>query len=91
MSSDQGVKKILIVDDEAPIRTLLRDCFELEGYQVTEAADGHTLHERLAESPVHLITLDLNLGGESGLELARQVRARCNVPLVDCSLDTYRS
>jgi len=31
---------------------------------------------------VHLVTLDLNLGGENGLELARQVRARCNVPIV---------
>jgi DNA-binding response OmpR family regulator len=82
MPVEQQVKTILVVDDEAPVRALLRDCFELEGYRIIEASDGQGLHARLAEGPVHLVTLDLNLGGENGLELARQVRARCNVPIV---------
>jgi two-component system, OmpR family, response regulator len=81
MSSEQTSKRILIVDDEAAVRVLLRDCFELEGFTVSEAATGAELAAKLAEAP-HLVTLDLNLGGENGLELARQVRARCNVPII---------
>lgn len=82
MASTQELKHILVVDDEEPIRVLLRECFELEGYRVSEAADGSTLTAQLAQSPVDLITLDLKLGGENGLELARQVRSTCNVPIV---------
>jgi two-component system, OmpR family, response regulator len=81
MASEQAPRRILIVDDEQAVRLLLRDCFELEGYIVDEAATGTELTAHLAKIP-DLITLDLNLGGENGLELARQVRARCNVPIV---------
>ncbi|MEQ1611325.1 MAG: response regulator [Hyphomicrobiaceae bacterium] len=82
MALEQHPKRILVVDDEEPVRLLLRECFELDGYQVVEAADGRALNQQLAEMPVHLVTLDLNLGGESGLELARQIRSTCNVPIV---------
>jgi DNA-binding response OmpR family regulator len=82
MPENQDVKRILVVDDEAPVRTLLRECFELEGYAVEEAADGAELARRLAERSFDLVTLDLNLGGQSGLELAREIRSRCNVPIV---------
>jgi len=82
MTSEQNLKTILVVDDEPSVRSLLRDCFELDGYQVVEAADGRELAKRLAEAPVQLVTLDLNLGGENGLELARQIRASRNVPIV---------
>jgi two-component system, OmpR family, response regulator len=81
MASEQAPKRILIVDDEEAVRLLLRDCFELEGFTVSEAATGAELSAKMVETP-DLITLDLNLGGENGLELARQVRARCNVPIV---------
>jgi two-component system, OmpR family, response regulator len=81
MASEQAPKRILIVDDEEAVRLLLRDCFELEGFVVDEAANGAELTVKLTKTP-DLITLDLNLGGENGLELARQVRARCNVPIV---------
>lgn len=81
MAAEQAPKRILIVDDEEAVRLLLRDCFELEGFVVDEAATGIELMAKMAAAP-DLITLDLNLGGENGLELARQVRARCNVPIV---------
>ncbi len=81
MASDQAPRRILIVDDEEAVRLLLRDCFELEGFLVSEAATGAELSAKLDETP-DLITLDLSLGGENGLELARQVRVRCNVPIV---------
>jgi two-component system, OmpR family, response regulator len=73
---------ILVVDDEVPVRRLLVDCLEQEGYRVIEAASGAELFQVLATQPVDLITLDLKLGGEDGLKLAREVRARRNVPIV---------
>lgn len=75
-------RHILIVDDEEPVRALLRECFEIEGYRVSEASDGAGLEAELARSPVDLVTLDLNLGRENGLELARHIRSTCNVPIV---------
>jgi DNA-binding response OmpR family regulator len=82
-ASSAGVSSaILVVDDDTAVRTLLRDCFELEGYRVSEAKDGASLAERLAQCPVDLITLDLNLGGENGFDIARQVRATNNVPII---------
>jgi DNA-binding response OmpR family regulator len=82
MTSGQDSKHILVVDDEEGVRTLLRECFELEGWRVTEAPDARGAVEQLEQGPLHLITLDLKLGGDDGLELARQIRARCNVPIV---------
>ena len=82
MTSGAEARTILIVDDEEPVRALLRDCFELEGFRVDEAADARAAMASLDGRPVHLVTLDLNLGGDNGLELARQIRARCNVPIV---------
>ena len=74
--------QILVVDDEAEVRTLLRKCFEREGFQVVEAKDGAELRARIEQHPISLITLDLTLGGEDGLELAREIRAKCNIPIV---------
>lgn len=82
MSSAPAAAHILVVDDDEAVRTLLRDCFELEGYTVGEAKDGAELNARLAEGRVDLITLDLKLGGENGLDIARQVRSHTNVPIV---------
>jgi DNA-binding response OmpR family regulator len=73
---------ILVVDDEPEVRLLLRRCFEREGYTVSEAHNGEHLFQMLDLRRVNLITLDLGLGGEDGLELARRVRAKCNLPIV---------
>ena len=82
MASDCPAASILVVDDEEPVRLLLKECFELDGYRVLEAKDGAQLFARLEEGPVDLITLDINLGGENGFDLARKVRASRNVPIV---------
>ena len=73
---------ILVVDDDKDVRLLLRDCFELEHYRVVEARDGAGLRQALATGNIDLVTLDLNLGGEDGLALAREIRASRNVPIV---------
>lgn len=73
---------VLIVDDEPEIRDLLRAGLTSDGYDVLEAATGGEAQAKLDERPVSLITLDLNLGGEDGLRLAREFRARRNTPII---------
>lgn len=82
MADDTPLTHILVVDDEEAVRTLLRECFETEGFRVSEAANGSELKAQLAAQPVDLITLDLQLGGESGLALASQIRTKTNIPIV---------
>jgi DNA-binding response OmpR family regulator len=73
---------ILVVDADPKVRTLLRRCFEGEGFAVSEAKDGSELRAQLGRHPVALITLDLSLGKENGLDLAREIRKERNVPII---------
>jgi len=73
---------IAIVDDDPKVRLLLRRCFEPEGYRVSEAADGKGLLDLVRAGGLDLVTLDLGLGGEDGLDVARRVRAASAVPIV---------
>jgi len=75
-------RRILIVDDEPKVRLLLRRCLEGEGFDVSEAKDGAEMRVHLEREAISLITLDLNLGKESGLDLAREVRKDRNVPII---------
>jgi two-component system OmpR family response regulator len=73
---------ILVVDDDPKVRTLLRRCLEGEGFSVAEAKDGQELIACLDRHPVHLITLDLNLGKDNGLDLAREIRKDRSIPII---------
>jgi two-component system, OmpR family, KDP operon response regulator KdpE len=74
--------KILVVDDEPPIRKLLRMGLSTQGYQVLEAPNGKTSLELLARNP-DLIILDLGLPDIQGLELLRKIRTRNErIPIV---------
>ena len=74
--------KVLIIDDEPPIRKLLRMGLATQGYQVLEAPNGKTALELLAENP-SLIILDLGLPDIQGHELLRTIRGRNDsVPVV---------
>jgi two-component system, OmpR family, response regulator len=74
---------ILIVDDDQEVRALLRAALAAEGFRISEASDGAGMMRAVSSAEVpHLITLDLNLNGEDGLKLARDVRVRSNVPIV---------
>ena len=64
------------------MRAILRSGLEAEGYAVSEAETGAALMSLLDQEPIDLITLDLRLSGEDGFTLAREVRARHNVPIV---------
>lgn len=80
--SQQVSQKILIVDDEPEIRALLRAGLEAEEFGVLEAENGAEAEAHLESEPVALMTLDLKLGGEDGLKLARDLRARRNTPII---------
>lgn len=80
--SQQVSQKILIVDDEPEIRALLRAGLEAEEFGVLEAKNGTEAEAYLASEPVALMTLDLKLGGEDGLKLARDFRSRRNTPII---------
>jgi two-component system, OmpR family, KDP operon response regulator KdpE len=74
--------RVLVVDDEPPIRKLLRMGLATQGYQTLEASNGKAALELLKEAP-DLIILDLGLPDVQGLELLRTIRARNdNVPIV---------
>jgi two-component system, OmpR family, response regulator len=74
--------RILVVDDEPAVRSALRRGLEAEGYAVSEAGGKAELLQCLAGTPVDLITLDLLLAGEDGLEIAQEVRSKKNIPII---------
>jgi len=67
--------RVLVIDDEPPIRKLLRMGLTAQGYQTLEASSGKAAIELLGEAP-DLIILDLGLPDTQGLELLRTIRAR---------------
>jgi DNA-binding response OmpR family regulator len=78
---------VLIVDDDAATRSLVKDLLEPEGYATEAAATGQSALTHLRAGHVDLIIIDLLLPDMSGLELCRQVRARQEspVPIIVCS------
>ncbi|MBB1249114.1 response regulator [Rhizobium sp. G21] len=73
---------ILVVDDDQRIRQMLARYFEDEGYRVTAVADGAAMRDALRSDAFDIVLLDLMLPGESGLELARDIRARFETPII---------
>lgn len=69
---------ILVVEDEAPLLTLLRYNLEKQGFRVEEAADGQEALLRVAETRPDLILLDWMLPTLSGIEVCRQIRRKPN-------------
>ena len=72
---------ILVVDDEEKVRLLLRRCFEDEGYFVKEAKDRREVNEHL-NSEIGLVTLDLKMVNDNGLDIARDIQSRYDVPII---------
>lgn len=67
--------KVVIVDDDARIRDLLRRYLTQEGFEVIVAEDGKALNRILLRDTVDLIVLDLMMPGEDGLSVCRRLRA----------------
>ena len=68
-------RNILVVDDEEPIRRLLGYMLQTHGYTVTLAADAREARQRMDEQPYALMLCDVNMPGESGMDLVRNLLA----------------
>lgn len=76
---------ILIVDDEAPIREMLRMALESKGFACLEAADAVQAHSAIVDEKPDLALIDWMMPGTSGIELIRRLKrdqATANLPLV---------
>jgi two-component system, OmpR family, response regulator len=74
--------RILLVDDEQSIQTLLSYPLRKDGYEVVQATDGREALDRFAEQPFDLVVLDVMLPQLDGLEVCRRLRARSMVPII---------
>lgn len=75
-------KRILVVDDDPKIRDLLRRCLEVAAFHVDEAKDGAGVRAAFDGAMPDLVTLDLDLGSQDGLEIAREIRRMSDVPII---------
>ena len=77
-----GSARILLVDDEQSIQTLLSYPLRKDGYHVTSALDGSEALRRFEEGRFDLVILDLMLPRLGGVEVCRQLRSRSQVPII---------
>jgi two-component system, OmpR family, response regulator len=77
-----GVKHILVVDDDIEIRGLLSDFLARNGYRVTVAPNGAAMMQTLGIARIDLVILDIMMPGEDGLSLCRRLRADGTMPII---------
>ncbi len=77
-----GTARILLVDDEQSIQTLLSYPLRKDGYHVTSALDGGEALQRFEEGRFDLVILDLMLPRIDGVEVCRQLRSHSQVPII---------
>ena len=78
----QRASRILLVDDERAILTLLSYPLRKDGYEVVQASDGGEALSRFAEGRFDLVVLDVMMPKLDGLEVCRRLRAQSSVPII---------
>jgi DNA-binding response OmpR family regulator len=78
----RGQARILLVDDEQAVQTLLTYPLRKEGYEVVGAVDGQEALDRFAEQRFDLVVLDIMLPKLDGIEVCRRLRTRSQVPII---------
>jgi DNA-binding response OmpR family regulator len=73
---------ILVVDDDAMMRELISGYLQESDLRVSSAGDGAEMERVLKEQVIDLVLLDLRLGGEDGMQLARRLREESELPLI---------
>jgi len=73
---------VLIVDDDPKIRAVLRNVLQDEGFTTLEAGTAAEALAALQTSTVELITLDIHLGADNGVDLAREIRRISDVAII---------
>jgi two-component system OmpR family response regulator len=82
LQDSESKPNILIVDDDDDIRSLLSDFLERNGFCAFQAANGDAMQIMLADKPIDLVVLDLNLPGKNGIELCKELRVNSNLPVI---------
>jgi two-component system, OmpR family, KDP operon response regulator KdpE len=80
------VKNLLVIDDEAQMRRVLRASLMVHGYEVVEATSGEEALRTLISEPCDLVLLDLNLPGIDGIDTCRAIRTNSDVPVIVVSI-----
>ena len=76
------MRRVLVVDDEPHIRTVLRGYLQADGFEVAEAADGAAALTAMRDQPPDLVLLDVMMPGIDGLEVLRQLRTFSDVYVI---------
>jgi len=76
------MRRVLVVDDEPHIRTVLRGYLQADGFEVAEAADGAAALAAMHDQPPDLVLLDVMMPGIDGLEVLRQLRTFSDVYVI---------
>ncbi len=79
---DVAGRTIVVVDDEEGVRNFLKGYLQENGFQVATAKDGEGLNQILAKGRIDLVVLDLMLGDEDGIVIARGIRSRSDIPII---------
>jgi len=73
---------VLAIDDDAAMRQLIADYLRENDLRVTTVATGADMENILAEHAIDVVVLDLRLGGEDGMQLARKLRESSDIPII---------
>jgi two-component system, OmpR family, KDP operon response regulator KdpE len=74
--------RILVVDDDSQIRRVMRATLVGEGYEVSDARNGHDALDRIRSAKYDLVLLDINMPGMTGIDACRAIRLISEVSIV---------
>ncbi|MBU1937187.1 response regulator, partial [bacterium] len=83
VKKDTALRRVLIVDDDAPSRTIMRHVLSLQNFEIEEACDGFEADEMVDSRDFQLVIVDLRLPRLSGLDLIERIRKKHpNLPII---------